>query len=484
VAALRPEDVSAEKPFPLRLGGDRGNVLALTALTGELGGGLFEFDERRLERIDSLASTGLSVCDGRVVRTLLTFEQAVAPGEVVIYDQTGVVAYQRIDSLQGAHDVAWTGREVVVVSTENNSLVFLTLGGQLTRTWRAPGEGDAWHLNGVVMDGDQLLVSAFGRFKHHRAWDVPGGVDPRRGSGILFDVESGKDVLTGLSCPHSPRVLADLFVLCDSLTGRLVAYDRELGTLVHEVYLGGWTRGIAVTDDFFFVGVSAPRNAIGVAGTAKIAVVDRNTWHLVAQIAVPADELYELAIVDESLVCGLRAGFRTNSLRTADDDQYSLFRQAGVTPSRLWATGDPLPPAACQIELTVEAPREMAPGSMHECRSVIRNNGSAILVSAPPNPVHVAHRWVNGDGTLVPSARTRLPRALPPGDEVEILLRVTAPIDHGEYILSVTLVQEFVRWFDEVSPANAWDGFVVVPEEPAQKDVETDEQVVLRGSGT
>ncbi len=39
--------------------------------------------------------------------------------------------------------------------------------------------------------------------------------------------------------------------------------------------------------------------------------------------------------------------------------------------------------------------------------------------------------------------------ALSPGTHAPFRLKVNSPIKPGSYILRVTLVQEFIRWFDE-----------------------------------
>jgi hypothetical protein len=44
---------------------------------------------------------------------------------------------------------------------------------------------------------------------------------------------------------------------------------------------------------------------------------------------------------------------------------------------------------------------------------------------------------------------------LPPGQQLGTILRLKAPSIPGDYVLSVTLVQEFVRWFDDVDVSNA-----------------------------
>ena len=65
------------------------------------------------------------------------------------------------------------------------------------------------------------------------------------------------------------------------------------------------------------------------------------------------------------------------------------------------------------------------------------NLGSAIFVSAPPNPVHISYRWFprNG-GAPLEGPRALLPAALPPGEERVCRLGLTAPSEPGRYTLS------------------------------------------------
>jgi hypothetical protein len=77
-------------------------------------------------------------------------------------------------------------------------------------------------------------------------------------------------------------------------------------------------------------------------------------------------------------------------------------------------------------------------------------------VSAPPNPVNLSYRWLEGPpgAPLAEGLRSPLPRPLPPGDAVECRYALEVPAVPGNYTIRVTLVQEHVRWFDEVDTAN------------------------------
>ena len=425
----------------------------------DTGGGAFVLEGERLRRVDWLASMGLAVDPGagRLARLLRDAGDPDGPGELLVSDARGVELYRRVDALTDAHDAVWHDGQLVVASTSTNSLMWLGPGGEVTRTWTAPGNGDAWHVNSLVVDGGRLLACAFGRFAGHRGWAAPGAA---RGRGLVFDVESGETVIDGLSCPHTPFRLDGGWAVCNSADDALVVI-RD-GAVAERVPLGGWTRGAAVAGDRVYVGVSARREE-DPSGRAAIVALDRATLAETARIPVPAREVYALAAVPAPLVAGLERGFRTNAARVGDADQLALFRAAGVEPELLWAVSDPLPETACRTTLAAELPSAMREGESVETPWTLSNHGGAVLPIAHPHPVHVGARWCAADGiVLAQHERAELPRSVPPGTTVEGTITLTAPQGAETCLLRLAPVQEFVRWFDDVDPANGITARVAV----------------------
>jgi hypothetical protein len=429
----------------------------------DTGGGLFVLEREGVRRVDWLASMGLAVDPeaGRVARLLRDAGDPDGPGELLVSDARGVALYRRVDMLVDAHDAVWHDGQLVVASTSTNSLLWLDPGGEVTRTWTARGEGDAWHLNSLAVDDGRLLACAFGRFADHRGWAAPGAA---RGRGIVFDVESGETVIEGLSCPHTPFRLDGRWAVCDSADDALVVLDG--GTVADRVPLGGWTRGAAVVGDRIYVGVSARRQE-DPSGRAAIVLLDRATLAEVARVPVPAREVYALAAVPAPLIAGLERGFRTNAARVGDADQLALFRAAGVEPELLWAVSDPLPETACRTTLAAELPSSMREGDSIEAPWTLSNHGGAVLPIAHPHPVHIGARWFASDGTvLAQHERAELPRSVPPGATVRGTITLTAPAGADTRLLRLAPVQEFVRWFDDVDTANGVATHVAVTASP------------------
>jgi acetolactate synthase-1/2/3 large subunit len=431
-------------------------VLLISCLGEQTGGGLFAYDGKTVEQLDTLSTTGLALGAGRIGRLLWSSGEAGSVGELLIYDETGVERYLRIDSLREPHDLAWDGHEFLAVSTMSNSVLWLSASGEVTRSWRADGDGDAWHLNSLFPVDGTVVAAAFGRFSKHRDWS-----DGRAaGAGIVFDLLTGEDVLTGLSCPHDPRLVDGLWLVCNSAQRELVAVEASSGTLRRRVQLEGWTRGLAVDEDLIYVGESANRASPVPGELGSVAVVDRRTWSVVDRLPLPCQEVFDVVQVSPAIARGVAKGFRTNPLRTAEQDQHALFNEVGARPPRLWAVGEPLPASACRVRVKATVPDQLKAGTVHECICLLANQGDAILVSAPPNPVHISYRWINrrDPDDVIEGDRSVLPEALPPRAERACPFSLRTPPEPGDYTLVITLVQEHVAWFDDLDEQNAWSG--------------------------
>lgn len=443
-----------------------GHVVLASCLGDEdTGGGLFAYNGHSLERIDRLSSTGICLLGDRLARVLRSRGDTDTSSDILIYDSSGVRSYFRLDELSDPHDIAWDGSCFVAVSTFSNKVLWISPSGSVEKKWAAPGSGDARHLNCVAFQNGRVLLSAFGRFKNHLEW----AQNLSEPTGILFDVETDLDVVKGLSHPHSPRFVDGEWLICNSLKSQLWAIETLSDHPSKVVRLEGYTRGLAVSDGFLFVGESANRGLNpGTRKMASIAVVSRLNWKVVERVQLPCREIYDLVLIPKKLAEGVRVGFRTNSLRTAERNQYAMFDEVGVEPVRLWAVGDPLPPEACRIKVKVSLPSTMAAGSLVELDCEVENLDGAILVSAAPYPVHVSYKWIDPvslqqlEGTE--GLRSRLPRTLVPKQSLRCKLRVNAPAVCGTFILRVTLVQEYVAWFDDIMLENSSSAAVSILE--------------------
>ncbi len=449
--------------------GKTGLILLASCLGDDTGGGLFAYDGNVLEELDRVSTTGLWAWDDHLVRVLWCSSDVASVGELLVYDSRGVERYYRVDALADPHDIIWDDRHFIVVSSCTNSVLWISPSGEVARRWKAPGDGDAWHLNSLLLKDDQLLVCSFGKFRHHRGW-VGGAA---MGAGVVMNLETGEDLLTGLSCPHHPRYVDGAWVVCNSATSEILQIDPGTGEVLRRLELRAWTRGVAIGDDVLFVGESAHRHKADASATASIAVICRKTWAVLDRVYLPCREVYDLVLARPSLVDGVRRGFRTNPLRVSESDQFSLFSQLGVQPMRLWAVGDPLPAEACRVKVEADIRRSLELDTVVDVECTVENLGPVFLVSAPPNPVRLSYKWLDpSSGCQLPGTegmRTAFPCSLPPRQKLTCRMKIRTPPLEGVFLLRITLVQESVAWFDDLDDGNHCSRLVHVtsPEGPS-----------------
>lgn len=425
--------------------------LVATGLSSTGPGGLFVIANGEVETIDTLASTGFAVSPtgDRAARLLWTDDDPQGIGELVIYDARGALAYHRIDELREPHSALWDGAQIVVVSTLDDTVLWLDAAGQVTRRWVAHGGGDCCHLNCLVRHNDRLVVSAFGRFAEHRAWARPGA---RAGTGLLIDLETNESIVTGLDAPHDPTFDNGRWLICNSGQQELLA-TSEAGEPLGRVPLDGWTRGLALDREELHVGVSASRKPNAIPGHARVATLDRATLEPLREVALPCPEVYALTWVPPALLEGLRAGFRTNRLRVSGQQQ---LLDSGVPNEQA------LEDAATDVHVDIVGlPATAIAGSWFPVTFHAHNHGPAALRSLGDYPVMVGSRWTLA-GQLAGEQRAQLARPLLPGGSGVGRLFLQAPEEPGAYDLHVALVQEFVRWFSDGAPDRGFDGRIDV----------------------
>ena len=443
-----------------------GILLISGAGDGDTGGGLCALDAGMIETVDRASTAGITIFEGRLARLLRT-PLSTEGGEILIYDHRGISRYLRVDELSDPHYMAWDGDHLVVASTGSNSIVWVSLGGEVLRCWRAPGDRDSWHLNDVCLVDKHLYACAFGRFDHYREYKE----HLADGSGIVFDVATGRCVVAGLCAPHSPRFFDGAWTVCDSLRDSVVQVDSA-GCKRKEAQLRSFTRGMAVTDEYLIVGESALREAKDGQSTGSVAVLRRSDFSFVNRFTVPFREVGEIVVAPRSMIEAVRVGFRTNPLRVSESDQLQMFRALGMEPKRMWAVSERLSPGQCKVQIDTSIPATLVAGTTALVKCTVQNLSDAFLCSELPWPVNISYRWRGIDESNCEvrqeGARIRLPRMLSPGDCLHLNLDITAPDVPGEYEVVVTMVQEFVAWFDDIDPSNGCSAAVrvVCPDSP------------------
>jgi uncharacterized protein (TIGR03032 family) len=165
------------------------------------------------------------------------------------------------------HELAWVHEELWVVNTRFSCLCTLHPDYSFVPRWRPPfistlAAEDRCHLNGLaVVANEPRFATALGATDTRDGWRG----DKAHG-GCILDVPSGEFVGRGLSMPHSPRWHEGLLLVLESGTGGVVRVDPSTGQRDVVARLPGFTRGLAVTGPYAFVGLSKIRKTSAMDG--------------------------------------------------------------------------------------------------------------------------------------------------------------------------------------------------------------------------
>jgi hypothetical protein len=90
-------------------------------------------------------------------------------------------------------------------------------------------------------------------------------------------------------------------------------------------------------------------------------------------------------------------------------------------------------------------------GTKIEIPILVRNSSNFVWEPKNSNPVNFAYRWsdLNGKIVVLDGERTILPTKLPPKRSMRLNAVVKLPSSPGNYILTLTMVQEYVGWFNQ-----------------------------------
>jgi hypothetical protein len=85
----------------------------------------------------------------------------------------------------------------------------------------------------------------------------------------------------------------------------------------------------------------------------------------------------------------------------------------------------------------------------------VANPTNRHLCALPPFPVRLAYHWINkvtGQIVVFDGNRSGLFPGIPANASMQYRMLIIAPTEPGKYILQTTMVQDGVRWFEEVEP--------------------------------
>jgi len=123
---------------------------------------------------------------------------------------------------------------------------------------------------------------------------------------------------------------------------------------------------------------------------------------------------------------------------------------AAMTLFRLIKSETPLSSFGASIECRVP-PERLRVGEIVRISLMVRNTSDQTWLVSGRYPLCVSYHWIDdatGEVVVFDGLRTGITSHVDPGETVSIGAVVAAPTGPGRYTLELTLVQEFVAWFD------------------------------------
>lgn len=435
------------------LGDDR----LLVSGFGRWGGGVYDLSEGWPDALDNLPSAGMAVGGGRLWRALRAPGEQTSVCELLSYDQRGVRSYQRLDAVRDPHDLCWHDGALHVASSWDDA-VWRLEGEAPALVWQGGTTPDAWHVNSLTVVDGRLHAGAFGRFDRYKAWKV----SERHDTGLVVEVGSGHEVLSGLWRPHAPRHHDGRWYVCESSRGTLTELDAT-GAVLRRAPVKRFTRGLTLVGRWALVGGNALRGR-GDGDRAEVVVVDVQTFDVVDRVALPCLEVYDIVEVPAELARGAAVGFGANPARAVEQhrtarrppEQRPTPERAAVrlvppaVATELAAMGHPLPVAdtpLCSVQGPL--PDRARAGAVGSVTLRVVNRSPWLLGSVPPRPVKVAARWFRlpDDDEPAVNPSVPLPRVVHPGDRTTVEVPLEVPQAPGTYELRVALRQRGTGWF-------------------------------------
>lgn len=162
------------------------------------------------------------------------------------------------------HELAWQGDRLWLVNTLFSCLCTLDSSYSFVPQWHPPFISalvaeDRCHLNGVALaegSGVPRYVTFLGESDAPLGWR-----SQRENGGVVFDLQANQSFVRGLAMPHSPRLHDKWLYVLDSGTGRLLRIASPSGAIEPILELPGFPRGLALTAQVGFVGLSKIRES-------------------------------------------------------------------------------------------------------------------------------------------------------------------------------------------------------------------------------
>jgi hypothetical protein len=157
------------------------------------------------------------------------------------------------------------------------------------------------------------------------------------------------------------------------------------------------------------------------------------------------------------------AGFRLWKLDEEHEQVYkepSLSREVAGLIS-LWSDVSKIRPSPPMVDVPGVAyrasyacrysPRWLRARRSATIRVKVTNTSKQIWLPGERSGLHLGYRWLDSTGRVTgdPGESVALPREVPPGQSIDLKIKITAPAETGARVLEIDMVDEGLMWFSE-----------------------------------
>ena len=248
--------------------------------------------------LDRDDSTGIWVSDDALFRNVITRTHESTLMQLQSFSCSSGKRMLVEDKNFDFHDVLLHKSRLYLVSTGTNEVVALSAQGQELERYSYPGGTDSWHINCLGVWDAKVVLSAFGEFDSLRGYK-----HGSRNRGFVIELESNKKLWEGLSQPHTPAQRDGKYYICNSEERQVLIKGQDSNVLC--LQFDGYTRGIAFSDHFMYVGLSKSRNIPAEAANspfARIVALDLDTREICGEVSVAFAEIYDIRIARNPLL--------------------------------------------------------------------------------------------------------------------------------------------------------------------------------------
>ena len=254
-------------------------------------GGIYLSDKSgNFDKLCNYLTTGIAISNKFFLRNFQTENQ-------LLYLNNLITKKENYLELEDPHDVKVIDNLIYLVETFTNSIKVLDFNLNILKAVTLPGENDSMHINCINKINSNIYFSCFGDFEKQKEYNN----FKNEAKGYVANLNTKQKIITNLHQPHSIIQYSKKIYILNSATSEVKIFNEHFQN-EKNIKLKGYLRGIEITDEIIYVGVSASRNidASIYNNYAEIFALDKKNYKIIATATIPSNEIYDIKGIHNS----------------------------------------------------------------------------------------------------------------------------------------------------------------------------------------